>query len=69
MIGISTGVGGHSAISASRNVGKSQVHFEHNYGHGEQNLSVPFAVLMMFAFLVDQTQELFSPLSIGSKKL
>jgi len=33
-------------------------HFEHNYGHGEQNLSVVFATLMMLAFLVDQTQQL-----------
>ena len=32
--------------------------FEHNYGHGEQNLSVVFAALMMLAFLVDQTQQL-----------
>src|SRR5215813_4166345 len=32
--------------------------FEHNYGHGEQNLSVVFATLMMLAFLVDQTQQL-----------
>ena len=30
-------------------------HFEHNYGHGEQHLSVVFAMLMMLAFLVDQT--------------
>lgn len=29
-------------------------HWEHNYGHGEQNLSVIFALLMMLAFLVDQ---------------
>ena len=33
-------------------------HFEHNYGHGEQHLSVVFAMLMMLAFLVDQTQQL-----------
>jgi hypothetical protein len=33
-------------------------HFEHNYGHGTQNLSVVFAMLMMLAFLVDQTQQL-----------
>src|SRR6267143_5923594 len=26
--------------------------FEHNYGHGEQNLSVVFALLMLLAFLV-----------------
>jgi hypothetical protein len=32
--------------------------FEHNYGHGTQNLSVVFAVMMMLAFLVDQTQQL-----------
>ena len=29
-------------------------HFEHNYGHGQKNLSVVFALLMMLAFLVDQ---------------
>ena len=33
-------------------------HFEHNFGHGQQNLSVVFAVLMMLAFLVDQIQHL-----------
>ena len=32
--------------------------FDHNYGHGEKNLSVVFALLMMLAFLVDQTQQL-----------
>jgi hypothetical protein len=32
-------------------------HFEHNYGHGEKNLSVNFAVLMMLAFLIDQIQQ------------
>src|SRR5712692_8494527 len=32
--------------------------FEHNYGHGEQHLSVVFALLMMLAFLVDQAQQL-----------
>jgi len=37
-------------------------HLEHNFGHGEQNLSVIFAMLMMLAFLVDQTQELCCPL-------
>ena len=37
-------------------------HFEHNFGHGEQNLSTIFAMLMMLAFLVDQTQELCCPL-------
>ena len=33
-------------------------HFEHNFGHGEKNLSVVFATLMMLAFLVDQVQQL-----------
>jgi hypothetical protein len=36
--------------------------FEHNYGHGKDNLSVVFAMLMMLTFLVDQTQELCCPL-------
>jgi hypothetical protein len=35
---------------------------EHNYGHGEQNLSVMLALLMMLAFLVDQVQQLCCPL-------
>jgi hypothetical protein len=49
-------------------------HFEHNYGHGEQNLSVVFAMLMMLAFLVDQVQQLCCPLfravwkKVGSKR-
>ena len=34
---------------------------EHNYGHGEQNLSVVLALLMMLAFLVDQIQQLCCP--------
>ena len=36
--------------------------FEHNFGHGQQNLSVVFAMLMMLAFLVDQVQQLCCPL-------
>ncbi len=49
-------------------------HFEHNYGHGEQNLSVVFATLMILAFLVDQTQQLCCALfqavwaKLGSKR-
>lgn len=31
--------------------------FEHNYGHGEQQLATVFAMLMMLAFLIDQVQE------------
>src|SRR5467141_4918890 len=48
--------------------------FEHNYGHGEQHLSVVFATLMMLAFLVDQTQQLCCALfqavwaKLGSKR-
>jgi hypothetical protein len=50
-------------------------HFEHNYGHGEQHLSVVCAMLMMLAFLVDQTQQLGCTLfqavwaKLGSKLL
>jgi hypothetical protein len=49
--------------------------FEHNYGHGEQPLSVVFAMLMMLAFLVEQTQQLCCALfqavwaKLGSKRL
>lgn len=31
--------------------------FEHNYGHGTQNLSSVFAMLMFLAFLIDQIQQ------------
>ena len=49
-------------------------HFEHNYGHGDENLSVVFAMLMMLAFLVDQAQQLTCQLfqsvwkKLGSKR-
>ena len=49
--------------------------FEHNYGHGEKNLSVVFARLMRRAFLVEQTQPLCCGLcqavwaKLGSKRL
>jgi len=33
-------------------------HFEHNFGHGYQNLSTVFVMLMMLAFFVDQAQEI-----------
>lgn len=32
-------------------------HFEHNYGHGTQNLATNLALLMFVAFLVDQIQQ------------
>jgi hypothetical protein len=35
---------------------------EHNYGHGEQNLSVVLALVMFLTFLVDQVQQLCCPL-------
>ena len=37
-------------------------HFEHNFGHGEQNLSVVLAHLMLVAFLIDQIQQMCNPL-------
>jgi len=40
--------------------------YEHNYGHGEKNLSVVFALLMMLTFLVDQVQQLCNPLFQGA---
>jgi hypothetical protein len=49
-------------------------HFEHNFGHGYQHLSVVFAVLMMLAFFVDQVQQRCCPLfqavwaKLGSKR-
>jgi hypothetical protein len=50
-------------------------HFEHTYGHGEQNLSVVCATIMRRAFLVDQTPQLCWALfravwtKLGSKRL
>jgi hypothetical protein len=47
----------------------------HNDGHGEQHLSVVFAMVMLLAFLVDQTQQLCCALcravwtKLGSKRL
>ncbi len=49
-------------------------HFEHNFGHGKNNLSVVFAMLMMLAFAVDQAQQLACSLfqatwhKVGSKR-
>jgi hypothetical protein len=50
-------------------------HFEHNFGHGYQHLSVGFAMLMRLAFFVDQVQQFCCPLfqaawaKLGSKRL
>ncbi len=35
-------------------------HFEHNYGHGKENLCSVMTMLMMLAFLIDQVQQLCS---------
>lgn len=49
-------------------------HFEHNFGHGEKNLAVVFATLMMLAFLVNQVEQMCCPLfqatwkKVGSKR-
>ena len=43
--------------------------FEHNYGHGKNNLSTIFCMLMMLAFLIDQIQELSCALFQRCKKL
>ena len=49
--------------------------FEHHDGHGEQHRSVVCAMLMMLAFLVDQTQQLCCAVfravwtTLGSKRL
>src|SRR5262249_28730526 len=32
-------------------------HFEHNYGHGAQNLATVLALLMLLAFTIDQIQQ------------
>jgi len=37
-------------------------HFEHNYGHGKENLSTVLMLLMFLAFLVDQVQQASCPL-------
>jgi hypothetical protein len=41
-------------------------HFEHNFGHGYKNLSTVFAMLMMLAFLIDQTEQLCCGLFQGA---
>ena len=43
-------------------------HFEHNFGHGYKNLSTVFAMLMMLAFLIDQTEQFCCGLFQGALK-
>jgi len=33
-----------------------QYNFEHNFGHGKENLCSVMGLIMMLAFLIDQTQ-------------
>ncbi len=42
--------------------------FEHNYGHGNENLFSVLSMLMMLAFLIDQVQLLCSPQFQKAKK-
>jgi len=41
-------------------------HFEHNDGHGKQNLSTVLMLLMFLAFMVDQVQQACCPLGSGA---
>ena len=34
--------------------------FEHNFGHGNKNLTSVFSMLMVLAFFLDQAQEVFA---------
>ena len=43
-------------------------HFEHNFGHGNENLSTVFPMLMMLAFLIDQCEQLCCGLFQGALK-
>ena len=49
----------NETFNTLKNLGYS---LEHNYGHGEENLSSNFACLMFLAFLIDQIVELVDPL-------
>jgi hypothetical protein len=62
----------HETVNTLTNPGD---HFEHHDGHGQHNLSGVFAMLMMLAFVVDQTQPRWCPwlqavwTKLGSKRL
>ena len=45
----------HETFNTLKNQG---YHFEHNYGHGYENLCSVMTMLMMLAFLIDQVQQL-----------
>ena len=36
-------------------------YFEHNFGHGNKNLSILLVKLMMLAFLIDEAEEVVTP--------
>jgi len=42
--------------------------FEHNFGHGYKHLSTVFAMLMMLAFLIDESEQLCCGLFQGALK-
>ena len=44
----------HETFNTLKNQG---YHFEHNYGHGAQNLATVLALLMLLAFTIDQIQQ------------
>ena len=63
------GVGGVNGRSRTRPSTPSKIggyHFEHNFGLGKEHQSEVFVMLMMLAFLVDQTQQLCSPLFLSA---
>ena len=43
-------------------------YLEHNYGHGNKNLSANFAILMFLAFMIDQLEESFCDLFKAARK-
>ena len=45
----------HETFNTLKNQG---YHFEHNYGHGYENLCSVMTMLMVLAFLIDQVQQL-----------
>ena len=61
----------HETFNTLKNQGYQ---FEHNFGHGYDNLSTVFAMLVMLAFTVDQIEQHCDPLfqaalkKVGRKK-
>lgn len=67
--------GGRLTIETCNTLKNQGDHFAHTYGHGEQHLSVVFALVLLLAFLVDQTPQRCCALcpavgaKLGSKRL